>query len=199
MLSLKIVTYTPDLINQTEVNSITLLTKEGHQMSILTGKEYGNVLEHVATYDASLKTIIVEHPVIDGTAEYDEAAMLDMFDGAAILYGDMLYNGGTLFVDDIWVQEIALRNDDRYAFIPDAVYRNFWNHAFDYFKAQQRSVKRHFDFCFNKAMEEYRFYNQETAAAESDVEKALPLAKAIAHDLWEVYDKVRRSEMRKYI
>ena len=97
MLHFKIVTYTQDLINKSTINSVTLLTKDGKEVSVLVGDEEEGVMEHIATYDESLKTFIVEKPIIGATIDYDEAEMLEMFDGASIVYADALYDDDTLF------------------------------------------------------------------------------------------------------
>lgn len=199
MLHFKIITYTQDLINKSTIDSIVLLTKDGKQMSLLTGSEYGNVKEHVASYDESEKTFIIENPVINGTTEYDEAEMLEMFDGASILYGDVSYNGDSLFADEIWIREISLRNDDRYVAIESSVQRNFWNHAFAPFKAQQRFENRDFDRCMHKAMEEYQRHDLEAEPTEFDSDDMLRIANAIVHDVWDIHDKLVEQEREKYL
>lgn len=184
MLRLKVITYTQDLINKSTIDSIVLLTKDGKQMSILTGSEYGNVQEYVALYDASLKTFIIENPVISGTTEYDEAAMLEMFDGASILYGDVSYNGDSLFADEIWIRKISLRNDERCISIDRAIPRNFWHFAFGPFKEQQRYEHRDFDACLRKAMEDFQYHDLEGDPTEYDTDDMLRITRAIAHDVW---------------
>lgn len=182
------------MINKSSIESFSLLTKEGKEVSILLGGEADGVIEHVAAYDESLKTFIVENPLIGATTDYDEAEMLDMFDGATIVYGEVLYNGDAFFSDEIWIREISLWNDERYVSIERAIPRNFWNHAFAPFKAQQRLERRDFDACYRKAMEEYQRHDLEADPCQNDSDDMLRVAEKIAHDVWDVYDKWKAQE-----
>lgn len=199
MLHFKIVTYTQDLINKSTINSVTLLTKDGKEVSVLVGGEEEGVMEHVATYDESLKTFIVEKPIIGATIDYDEAEMLEMFDGASIVYADALYDGDTLFSKDIWIREVSLRNDDRYVSIERAIPRNFWNHAFGPFKAQQRNGHRNFDVCYQQALEEYQRHDLEDESTQYDSNDKLTIARAIAHDVWDIHNAMVREEREQYL
>ena len=199
MLYFKVITYTLDLINKSTIDSVTLLTKDGKRMSILTGNEYGNVIEHVATYDESIKTFIVENPVINGTTEYDEAKMLDMFDGALIQYAVVFYNGEKLFIDDIWFREVSLWNDERYVSIERAIPRNFWNHAFKPFKAQQLYENRNFDACYHKALAEYQRHDMEGELSQYDSDDTLAIARAIEYDVWNIHDILINEERERHL
>ena len=136
MLRLKIVTYTPEFINKVNIESLTLLTKDGKQVSVITAGEM-RIAEALAPSDASRRTFLIDNPIIGCTDEYDEEAMLDMHEEASILYGDITYNGDDLFSDEAWIEEISLRNEDRYAKIDRPVKRNFWNSTFKWFKKEQ--------------------------------------------------------------
>lgn len=196
MIRLKIVTYTQDLINKSTIDSIVLLTKDGKQMSILTGMEYGNVREHVASFDVSLKTIVVENPVICGTTDYDETEMLDMFEDSVVLYGDVSFNGDSLFADEVWIKELTLQNEERCVSIDRAVPRNFYNHAFAPFKSQQRYVRRDFEGCLRKAIDTFMWHDLEADPTEFDSTDYRKIARAIADDVWEGYDRWKMDEKR---
>lgn len=188
MLSLKIVTYTPELINKVDIESLTLLTKDGKRVSVLTSSDMRSA-DAISQADASRRTFVIDQPYIGGKNEYDENEMMDMLEGASILYGDITYNGDTLFADEAWIEEISLRSEERYAQIERAIPRNFWNSAFKWFKKEQSFENRDFDKCNRQAVESYMGHVVEDIPTEYDADDMLRVAKAIAADVWDGYDR----------
>ena len=188
MLRLKIVTYTPEFINKVNIESLTLLTKDGKRVSILTSSDMRSA-DAISQADASRRTFVIDQPYIGGKNEYDENEMMDMLEGASILYGDITYNGDALFADEVWIEELSMRNGERYAQIERAIPRNFWNSAFKWFKKEQRFENREFDKCYHQAVESYIGHAVEDIPTEYDTDDMLQVAKAIAADVWDGYDR----------
>ncbi len=193
MLRLKIVTYTPEFINKVNIESLTLLTKDGERVSLLTPREM-RIAEGISLADASRRTFLIDGPIISCTDEYDEEAVLDMLENASVLYGDITYNEDALFADETWIEEISLRSEDRYAKIDRPVKRNFWNSAFIWFKKEQRFENRDFNKCYHQAVESYMGHAVEDIPTEYDTDDMLNVARAIAADVWDGYDRWNAAE-----
>ena len=188
MLCLKIVTYIPELINKVDIESLTLLTKDGKRISVLTSSDMRSA-DAISQADTSRRTFVIDQPYIGGRNDYDENEIMDMLEGASILYGDITYNGDTLFADEVWIEEFSMRNGERYAQIERAIPRNFWNSAFKWFKNEQRSGIRDFERCLKQAMDAYVDHDVEAEPSKYDTDDMERVARAIIQDVWDGYDR----------
>lgn len=200
MLYAKIVTYIPNLINKVDIKGVVLLTKNGKRISVLTNKECGNrVADRISATDESRRIILIEQPLIGSTDEYDEAEMLNMLKGAAILHADTTFDNDTLFTNEVWIEEFSLYNSERQVSITRPLLRNFWRYAFIAFKQEQLYENRSFDRCYAKAVSLYLQYEMEENPLAHDSDDMLRIAEATKEDVWDTYDRIKAMERERYL